>query len=77
MGLGGLVGLSLADTVIFPGQGGFSGTTVAVAMFGVFILGALAFIPRFSLNKNKICLESKACLAGIFLTLLLPFAILV
>ncbi|KQM12078.1 hypothetical protein AOA80_04500 [Methanomassiliicoccales archaeon RumEn M1] len=33
--LGGLVGLSIANTVMFATQGGFSGTPVAMAMFGI------------------------------------------
>lgn len=73
--LGGLVGLSIADDVRFATQGGLSGTTVAVVMFAMFVLGLMASMGRF-MDGGSTSAESKARLVGLFLVLLLPFAVL-
>jgi hypothetical protein len=77
VGLSGIIGISLADTVIFASHGGFFGTTVAMAMFGLFILGMAAFIPRFLPGENGATVGKTVHIAGLFLVLLLPFALLI
>ena len=74
--LGGLIGLSVADDVRFATQGGLSSIVVTAAMFVLFILGMMASTASLS-DENETAVESKARLAGLFLMLLLPFAVLI